>query len=98
MEQRQIAELVSWANKKQTQYKTASSKYYNKNFSIRDDMTPEEKLKVAENIKKRQDYYKRNYEANKEKYKQRAANQRAKKASKLDTTQQITNPTDIITN
>lgn len=79
MEQQQIADLVNWANKKQSQYKTASAKYYNKNFTVRDDMTPEEKQKVAENIKKRQEYYKRKYETDKEAYKQRVAAQRALK-------------------
>jgi hypothetical protein len=83
MEQQQITDLINWANKKQTQYKTASAKYYNKNFAIRDDMTLEEKQKVAENIKKRQEYYKRKYEANKEEYKQRVANQRAMKKAQL---------------
>ena len=64
MEQQQAtADLINWANKKQNQYKTASAKYYNKNFTIRDDMTPDEKLKVAENIKKRQEYYKRKYKS-----------------------------------
>jgi len=89
MEQQQITDLINWASKKQTQYKTASAKYYNKNFAIRDDMTPEEKLKVTENIKKRQEYYKRKYEANKEEYKQRVANQRAMKKA-LQTNQQQT--------
>jgi hypothetical protein len=89
LQQQQIIDLVNWAGKKQTQYKTASSKYYNKNFTLRDDMTPEEKQKVAENIKKRQEYYKRKYEANKEEYKQRVANQRALKKSQNTTQQQI---------
>ncbi len=75
--QQSAADLISWATKKQNQYKTASAKYYNKNFTVRDDMTPDEKQKIADNIKKRQEYYKRKYEADKEKYKQRAAAQRA---------------------
>lgn len=85
MEQQQATvDLINWVSKKQNQYKTASAKYYNKNFTIRDDMTPEEKLKVTENIKKRQEYYKRKYEADKEKYKQRVAAQRElKKASSI---------------
>lgn len=93
MEQQQAtADLINWANKKQNQYKTASAKYYNKNFTIRDDMTPDEKLKVAENIKKRQEYYKRKYEAEKEKYKQRVVTQRELKKT-LTIGNQTTLPT-----
>jgi len=56
MEHQQAAtDLINWATKKQNQYKTASAKYYNKNYMIRDDMTPEEKQKVSDNIKKRQE-------------------------------------------
>jgi len=80
MEHQQAAtDLINWATKKQNQYKTASAKYYNKNYMIRDDMTPEEKQKVSDNIKKRQEYYKRRYEANKDIYKQRVIAQRAAK-------------------
>ena len=101
MEQQQAtADLINWATKKQNQYKTASAKYYNKNFTIRDDMTPEEKQKVAENIKKRQEYYKRKYEADKEKYKQRVATQRElKKALTIGNQHTIqTNTTPIVSN
>jgi len=97
MEQQQITDLINWANKKQTQYNTASAKYYNKNFAIRDDMTLEEKQRVAENIKKRQEYYKRKYEANKEEYKQRVANQRATKKGQQPTQPQTTTSAELAT-
>lgn len=95
LQQQQIIDLVNWAGKKQKQYKTASAKYYNKNFALRDDMTPEEKQKVAENIKKRQEYYKRKYEANKEEYKQRVANQRAMKKALQATQPQTTTSAEL---
>ena len=100
MEQQASQDLINWATKKQNQYKTASVKYYNKNFTIRDDMTPEEKQKVAENIKKRQEYYKRKYEVDKEKYKQRVVTQRElKKALTIGNQHTIqTNTTPIVSN
>jgi len=77
-------ELLSLHKKRQTTYRTASKKYYNKNYKIDDSLSQEEKDAIEKKIKERREKYKAKYQANKDKYKEYNKQYRAKKKAEKE--------------
>jgi hypothetical protein len=66
---KKLEELQNLVDKKRDSYCKASKKWYNKKYTITEDMTEEQKEEIKRNIEERKQKYRKKYSENKEYYK-----------------------------
>lgn len=79
----QLQELLEWQAKRRSVSRESCKKYYEQNYKVKEDMTPEQIQQIQDKIDKRKAYYHQKYEANKEQIKARVKQYKEQKKQQM---------------